>query len=106
MKQSTVAAICCLLGGWLLLSGGDGVIPGPTTDDILGECYEADRASTVAILRDMAGREFASNDAAGDFWNEQATAKRIEDFTPKTDAVAEAIFGGTLSELADSWEAK
>lgn len=32
MKQSTVAAICCLLGGWLLLSSGDRVPPDPTPD--------------------------------------------------------------------------
>lgn len=103
----------CLIAGVLLLlpsGGSDGPLPGPIADSILSECHAADAKSKAELLRQMARLDFDSEEAAGDFWNEQSTEKRIEDFTPFTDRVAVAIFAddrvAALNALADEVEGK
>lgn len=97
--------IACILGALLLLSPKLSTpSPTPNTGDMLAKCYAADRASKVATIREMAGRTFASDAEQAEWFNQQGNAKREADFKAYTDAVAEAIVGGKLKELADSLE--
>lgn len=100
--------ICLIACGLLLMPArSDEASPGA---HVLSECHAADTASKAKILRQMARITFDSEEAAGDFWNEKSTEKRIGDFTPFTDAVAVAIFDedrkAALNALADELEGK
>lgn len=103
--------VCIIAGALLLLpsGGSDGPSPAPVSS-VLAECHAADVESKVGLVRQMARMDFESQEAAGDWWNEQSTGKRIEDFTPFTDELAVAMFAddrvAALNELADSLEGK
>ncbi len=103
MKPSQIAAICCLLGGWLLI--GDKT-PGtePDASDVLGKCYVADRASKIELLREWATIE-GSDDQRAEWWNERQDAARQKVFSPWLDLLAEAADERKESELADQLEA-
>ena len=99
-----------LLGGLLLLNGGKGVSPGPTRNDVLQQCYEADRVSQAAILREYATKGFANDTegrlAATEWFNNNRFRNRAADFKPYTTAVVEHFAAGTLAKLADELEGK
>ena len=106
--KSYLPAILMVIGGVLLLSGGNGggVSPGPS-GDVLAICHTADRASQVKILREYAKQTFA-NDAAGQKWlNDQRAAARTEDWVPYTDELGKACLDGpaAVNALADKLEA-
>lgn len=106
MNRTSIAAICCLAGGWMLL-GGKLPEPAPTpATDVLSQCYEADRVTKVALIREMATKEFANSQSQADWWNKKIDVARQTDFQPFIDATAEAIMSGTLTELAESLELK
>lgn len=103
MSRSTTAAICCVLGGCLLLFGNTAG-PIDSATDVLSQCYKADRASKARLLREWATIE-GSDDQRGDWWNEQQDEATQEDFGPWLDLLAEAAGTGTETELADKLEA-
>jgi len=104
MKPNTLAAIIVLIGGFLQFTDG---IPNPfppkppVIGDVLGDCYVADRASTVRILTEMADREFSSDSEQATWFNNETDEARRADYQPFIDSVAEAIEAGTLKELAE-----
>jgi hypothetical protein len=59
----------------------------------------------VAILRELAGKEFSNDKAKMDWLNGQRIEKRAAAFAPYTDAIAQAIVDGKVSEFADRLEA-
>ena len=95
-----------LVGGLLLLRPSIPPGPSPTPiGDALGAAYAADRITQVAVLRELAAQPFdgATDDgrkSAGDWFNAQRFRNRPVDFTPYTDAVAEAIAANTEADLA------
>jgi len=98
--------ILFLVGGTLLLLPSITPKPSPTPiGDVLGVSQAADRITQVAVLRELAQQPFdgATDDgrkAAGDWFNAQRFRNRPVDFTPYTDAVAEAIAANTEADLA------
>lgn len=91
------------LGGLLLFfGGGDGPNPQPVFDDVLAECYAADRAWKADILAEAAGKEFASNSAEAEWINEHIREAQSESMEPFADQVAEAAFSGSLADLAEA----
>ena len=93
MKPSTIAAICCLLGGWLLIGGGDsGGDERQPVGDILEQCYVADRAAKIELLREWATVE-GSDEQRADWWNERQDAARQKVFSPWLDELAKAARG-------------
>ena len=70
--------------------------------DVLDQSYALDRAARLDILDRMQGMEFETNGEAGDWFNSQILPARAEAFIPFTDALAEAIDGGTLDTFTES----
>ena len=101
-----------LVGGTLLLLPSIPPKPSPTPfGDVLCVSQSADRITQVAVLRELAQQPFdgATDDgrkAAGDWFNAQRFRNRPVDFTPYTDAVAEAIAANTEADLAARLEGK
>jgi hypothetical protein len=84
--------------------------PGPNRDDVLQQCYEADRISQAKILREYAAKGFA-NDTAGrlaatEWFNNNRFRNRATDFRPYTTAVVDNFAAGTLTKFADELEGK
>jgi hypothetical protein len=89
-------------------AGGIEVGPGPV-GDVLQTSYAADRVTQIAVLRDLAKQPFdgATADgkiAAQDWFNVQRFRNRPTDYTPYTDAVAEAINANSEEALANELE--
>lgn len=103
--------VCIIAGALLLLpaGGSDGPSPAPVSS-VLAECHAADVKSKVGLIRQMARMDFESEEAAGNWWNEQVDSKRHEIFEPFTDQLAVAMFAddrvAELNALADSLEGK
>lgn len=96
-----------LLGGMLLkpLSIDPTPTPTPTTADVLGQCYQADRAGKVALLREIAGKTWPDDPSKAKAWNDGMTAARSRDFKPFIENVlAPAFDNDKLKELADELE--
>lgn len=100
-----------LIGGLLLLGGGGSPGPGPSRNDVLQQCYEADRLSQIAVLKELASQPFAGTTddgrlKAGEWFNAQRFRNRADDFGVYTDAVSEAIAADSEAELAKKLEGK
>jgi hypothetical protein len=98
-------------GGLLLVGGGDSVAPGPDASDVLSVSYAADRATQIAVLKELAAQPFdgSTDDGrrkAGEWFNAQRFRNRPSDFGAYTDAVAEAINANLEAELAKKLEGK
>lgn len=110
-KWPLVGVASAIIGGLLLLNGGK-VVPGPSpAGDVLQQAYAADRASQIAVLRDLAKQPFdgTTDDGrrqAGEWFNAQRFRNRANDFGSYTDRVAEAIAANSEDSLADELEAK
>lgn len=106
-----VGSLACLvftiLGaiGGVYSAGGINITPPPVVD-VLARCHEADRASQVRILREFAGKQFASDAEAQKWINEQRATARTADWIPYTDALGEAIFEKRVPQFADELEGK
>ncbi len=105
-KMALIGSVSALIGGVLLLMP-KGVMPSPVpAGDVLSECYKADRASKVSLLRSMADQEFPNDAAKAKAWNDGVDAARSADFKPFVDQeLAQAFADGKLKELADRLEA-
>ena len=103
--------VCIIAAVALVLpsGGSDGPSPAPVSS-VLAECHAADVESKVGLIRQMARMDFESQEAAGNWWNEQVDDKRHEIFKPFTDELAVAMFAddrvAELNALADSLEGK
>jgi hypothetical protein len=105
-----VTAVLGVIGG-VWAAGGVKIDPTPPQPaDVLSEAYDADRASQVAILKELAAQPFdgATDDGrrqAGEWFNAQRFRNRADDFGGFTDAVSDAIAGNTEADLAAKLEA-
>jgi hypothetical protein len=99
-----------LIGGLLLMFNGGGSA-GPTVKDCLTVAHAADRATQIAVLRELAAQPFdgaidEGRRKAGEFFNAQRFRNRANDYAGFTDAVAEAIAANAEAELAKKLEGK
>ena len=109
MKTPLALIVSGLIGGLLLMFSGGSA--GPTVKDCLTVAHAADRATQIAVLRELAAQPFdgATDDGrrkAGEFFNAQRFRNRANDFAGFTDAVAEAIAENAEQKLATQLEAK
>jgi hypothetical protein len=72
---------------------------------VLDAVYKKDRTDRIAVLKELSERQFENDKAKLDWYNAEATKRRIETNTPFTDRVGEAIFGNTIAELVKQLEA-
>ena len=107
MKAIAAAAVAMMIGGVLLLGGGGNVSPNPVPEgDSLAQSHANDRATQVRILREYVTREFANDQAAQQWLNEQRVAARPADWIPYTDELGKACLDGqdAVKALADRLE--
>jgi hypothetical protein len=113
-KRIVASIVLVVLGaaGGVWSAGGIeiGPGPGPSRNDVLQQCYEADRISQAAILREYAAKGFA-NDTAGrlaatEWFNNNRFRNRATDFRPYTTAVVDHFAAGTLTKFAEELEGK
>jgi len=104
MKPSTTIAILGIIIGGAIQLGGIPwpIVPPAPPADVLGECYVADRASTVRILTEMAGKEFADDAELMDWFNAACDDARVEDYQPFIDSLSDAIVAGEVLKFAES----
>ena len=79
--------------------------PSMSVSKVLDDAYKADRRDKIETLREFTHRDFASDDEALRWFNEDSARRRIETFTPYTDRVGEAMFNGTVPDLLSRLEA-
>jgi len=114
MNWLKASPILLLIGAVILVAphiGGVAPGPAPHIDDVLSKAYAADRVSQIAVLRELALQPFdgatdEGRQKAGEWFNANRFKNRPEDYTPFTDAVAEAIAGNAEDKLADRLEGK
>jgi hypothetical protein len=114
MNWLKASPILLLIGAVILIAPHfDGVVPGPAPhiDDVLSKSYTADRVTIVAVLRELSQQPFDGGTdegrrLAGEWFTANRFKNRPADYTPFTDAVAEAIAGNSEDKLADQLEGK
>lgn len=93
-----LCAVCAGSGGLI------GYVVAPRIDapprDFLDDCYAADRASKVRILRECAAREFASDTAQSDWIQKEIDAARKADFAEFGERAGTALAEKTVVDLA------
>lgn len=108
-------AACLMVVGAVLVMLPDPVvdpIPDPIVDpvvvvtDPLSVAHKAIRVAEVRMLRDLATRVFASDQAKMDWINSQRAEISKSCNAPYTDAIAEAIIAGSIEGLANQIEGK
>lgn len=99
MKQA--GGIAMLLGAAVLLWPYLPIGSEPVAGDCLSEAYTADRAARVAMLQEMAGKEFANDAEQAEWHNEQSRRIISESFAPYIEAAAEAMDTDTEAEFAE-----
>lgn len=90
-------------------AGGIPIGPGPVVrNDSLATAHSNDRATQIRILREYAGKTFASEPEAQKWINDQRIAARPDDFGPYTDELGKAADDGieAVKALADKLEGK
>jgi hypothetical protein len=101
------------IGGWWSAGGiqiGPDPVPIPVPDDVLSQAYAADRATQVAVIKELAlqpfdGKTDDGRRQAGIWFNAQRFRNKANDFGGYTDAVSEAIAANAEAELAAKLEA-
>jgi hypothetical protein len=114
MSYLKASPILLLIGAVILLAphiGGITPGPAPHVDDVLSKAYAADRVTQIAVLRELAQQPFdgSTNEGrrqAGEWFTANRFRNRPADYTPLTDAVAEAIATNAEDKLADLLEGK
>jgi hypothetical protein len=99
-----------LIGGLLLMFSGGGS-PGATVKDCLTVAHAADRATQIAVLRELSAQPFdgttdEGRKQAGEWFNAQRFRSRANDYGPFTDEVSEAIAANAEADLAKKLEGK
>jgi hypothetical protein len=108
-RSVVVGAFACLASvvfgaiAGAFVSSADGVRPSPSRD-VLSICHAADRDSQVRIIREFAGKTFASNEEGQKWINDQRAEARTTDWIPYTDALGLAIEAGEALEFASKLE--
>ena len=110
MKMPVALIAIGLIGGLLLMFSGGGSA-GPTVKDCLTVAHAADRATQIAVLRELSAQPFdgttdEGRKQAGEWFNANRFRNRASDFAGFTDAVAEAIAENAEAELAKKLEGK
>jgi hypothetical protein len=100
------AAGLAMAGGLLIILAAGRGLPGPDpgSADVLDAVHQADRAGRVRILRELANKEFGSDQQKADWHNEQMDELRESREVPYIDELAARIMAGTVSEFADELE--
>ena len=80
-------------------------VPTVTISKVLDGVYKQDRSDRLKLLKELSEKQFDSDKAKLDWYNSEATVRRIQTNTPYTDRVAEAIFNDSVSKLAKELEA-
>jgi len=109
MKTPLAIITSGVIGGHLLMFSGGSA--GPTVKDCLTVAHAADRATQIAVLRELSAQPFdgttdQGRKQAGEWFNAQRFRNRANDFAGFTDAVAEAIAENAEQKLATQLEAK
>ncbi len=96
------------LGLCLTLAGVVVLLPRNATPDrapdLLTQIYRVDRKARVAMLRDLATREFSDNEKTAEWHNEQSREILRSAFQPYLDIVSQSLVDGSVGDLADSWD--
>jgi hypothetical protein len=82
------------------------VVPIVVRNDPLSKAQTAQRSAEVAMLRELAADTSPNTQAKLDKVVGLRDAIRLQTQAVYTDAIAEAVFAGTLNELADDLEGK
>lgn len=100
-----LASLLMMLGGVVLFWPNElvGPVP-PSPTDPLSIVYRQDRIDKVTVLREMAGKTFATDPEQAEWHNTQIHTKALAAYQTYVDAVAEAIVAGKVKELADQLE--
>lgn len=100
--RSAGLILAAIGAGLIWLQVGGDVAPGPDPEpagDCLSQAYAADRAARVKMLREMDTTESTQKQIE---WHNKRSREILSDgFGAYLDAVAEAIAGGTITDLAD-----
>ena len=109
LKAVLLIGLGAISGVWGAGGINVGPSPSPVVNDCLSQSHAADRASQVAVLRELASQPFdgATDDGrkkAGEWFNAQRFRNRANDFGAYTDAVSEAIAGNAEEKLAAELE--
>ena len=110
MKMPLALIASGLIGGLLLMFSGGGS-PGATVKDCLTVAHAADRATQIAVLRELSAQPFdgttdEGRKQAGEWFNAQRFRSRANDYGPFTDEVSEAIAANAEADLAKKLEGK
>ena len=110
MKMPVALIAIGLIGGLLLMFSGGGSA-GPTVKDCLTVAHAADRATQIAVLRELSAQPFdgttdEGRKQAGEWFNAQRFRNRANDFGTYTDEVSEAIASNSEADLAKKLEGK
>ncbi len=96
------------LGLCLTLAGVVVLLPRNATPDrapdLLTQIYRVDREARVAMLRDLATREFADDAKKAEGHNEQSREIFRSAFQPYLDPVSQSLADGSVGNLAESWD--
>jgi hypothetical protein len=112
-NNNWVLVIAACAAGWFLSSYLNkpktdvvkpDVVPVVSVSKSLDAAYKADRASKLAILRELSNMDADKDELRLKRLNELSDERRRIDFKGYADLVAEALFENKLTELADSLE--
>ena len=99
------AAIAAILGGAILLFAASGGLPDNSEPrDVLDAVHQHDRTGRVFILREIASKEWGSDQEIADFHNSAMDKLREEREKPYIDSLANHLMKKTVSEFADELE--
>lgn len=80
----------------------------PTTESVskvLDKAYKMDRASKLDVLKQLSAAKEKTDEEKLKLFNEQSEKKRLQDFRPYVEIVADALVNGTVDELVKRMEA-
>lgn len=110
-NNNWVFILAACAAGWFLSSyvnkpnvPGPDVVPVVSVSKALDASYKADRASKLAILREISKMDASKDELRLKRFNELSEQNRLKDFQPYVDLVAEALAAGTLEDLANNLE--
>lgn len=108
MKSLLLSAVMMLSGGLLLVFPSDGVIDDIVIkDNPLTECYKADTASKISVLKEWEEKDMDWKDPKSLPWmRDKLHENYVEDMKPFVAAVTDAISTDKVPELIKVLENK